>query len=38
MDGEYSRLIPDYEGYRNRTIPTGPGPGTTSPGDARRAP
>jgi methylglyoxal synthase len=21
MDGEYSRLIPDYDGYRNRKIP-----------------
>src|SRR5258708_23241268 len=22
MDGEYDRLLPDYEGYRNRKVPT----------------
>ena len=34
MDGEYSRLIPDYDGYRNRSIRAAPGTGTASPGDA----
>ena len=47
MDGQYSRLIPDYDGYRNRSIPdrdrgygppAGPVDGTASAGDARRLP
>ena len=47
MDGEYSRLIPDYESYRNRNIPdrdrgygppAGPVDRTASGGDARRVP
>jgi methylglyoxal synthase len=38
MDGEYSRLIPDYDGYRNRQIPAAPVDRTASAGDARRVP
>jgi len=28
MDGDYDRLVPDYEGYRNRKIPTAEEQGT----------
>ena len=38
MDGEYSRLIPDYEGYRNRRLPTAADSGSASPGEARLIP
>jgi len=27
MDGEYDRLVPDYEGYRNRKLDSGEGEG-----------
>ena len=47
MDGEYSRLIPDYDGYRRREIPLGdrahgapaePAKRTASGGESRRLP
>jgi len=38
MDGEYSRLIPDYEGYKNRRIAAAADSGSASPGEARRVP